>query len=454
MRVSRSTSARATARRIGRSSGTRPRPARSSRSTGSIGQFPTTADRFRQGYAESVSAVDYMVRTYGTDALVALIRSYADGRTDDEAFKAALGVDMTAFADAWLADVKAKQPTRYGPQPAPSGPVPAAWAGRPAAWRPSAPPVVPLRRPRRALRRRPRPAPTRTPRPTCRPGWRRWWRASGSSSSWSSSSRHAATGRRTSGHDLGRAAPARDPELAGHARRGAPGARLPDRRPARVRGPAGPLHDAGANAAGRDRHRAADRAGRPQGPDPPAPRPDPGRREPGRGGGRPRPAAQREARAGADRGRADRAHRQRDRPPARGLEGAGPAGRQRVRLPGRFARHPGRRRGAVGRRRRGDRGQRRADHADLRDHRHRQLAAGQLGLPRAALPDQRARAGRPLRPAQCLAWLRRLRPCPERWVRHPRLDRRAPVGRHPGLRRDGHPALLAAARVAVGRRRP
>ena len=54
----------------------------------------------------------------------ALIRSYADGRTDDEAFKAALGVDMTAFGDAWLADVKAKQPTRYGPQPAPSGPRP------------------------------------------------------------------------------------------------------------------------------------------------------------------------------------------------------------------------------------------------------------------------------------------------------------------------------------------
>ena len=76
-----------------------------------------------------MSAVDYIVRTYQTDALVALIRSYADGRTDDEAFKAALGVDMTAFGDAWLADVKAKQPTRYGPQPAPSGPVPAAWAG-------------------------------------------------------------------------------------------------------------------------------------------------------------------------------------------------------------------------------------------------------------------------------------------------------------------------------------
>jgi len=96
---------------------------------GLIGQFPTTSSRFYLAYAESVSAVDYMVRTYSTDALVTLIRSYADGRTDDEAFSAALGVDATAFADAWLKDVNGKQPTRYGPQPAPAGPVPAAWGG-------------------------------------------------------------------------------------------------------------------------------------------------------------------------------------------------------------------------------------------------------------------------------------------------------------------------------------
>ena len=96
---------------------------------GLTGQFPTTAGRFLLAYAESVSAVDYLVRTYSTDALVGLIRSYADGRTDDEAFSAALGVDMTTFAAAWLDDLDARAPTRYGPQPAPSGPVPAAWAG-------------------------------------------------------------------------------------------------------------------------------------------------------------------------------------------------------------------------------------------------------------------------------------------------------------------------------------
>ena len=55
---------------------------------GLTGQFPTTRDQFFLAYGESVSAVDYLVRTYGQDALVKLVRSYADGVTDDEAFQA------------------------------------------------------------------------------------------------------------------------------------------------------------------------------------------------------------------------------------------------------------------------------------------------------------------------------------------------------------------------------
>ena len=46
---------------------------------GLTGQFPTSFERFSLAYAESVSAVDYLVRTYDQDALVSLIRSYADG---------------------------------------------------------------------------------------------------------------------------------------------------------------------------------------------------------------------------------------------------------------------------------------------------------------------------------------------------------------------------------------
>jgi hypothetical protein len=101
---------------------------------GLVGQFPTSADGFFLAYAESVSAVDFMVRTYGSDALVALVRSYKDGRTDDEAFEQGLGIDTAAFATAWLGSLGAKEPARYGPQPAPAGPVPADWlaAGAPA----------------------------------------------------------------------------------------------------------------------------------------------------------------------------------------------------------------------------------------------------------------------------------------------------------------------------------
>ena len=95
---------------------------------GLVGQFPT-GQGFFQAYAESVSAIDFFIRTYGQDALVSLIGSYADGRTDDEAFKAAIGIDTAGFNDAWLADLGATAPVRYGPKPAPPGPVPSAWGG-------------------------------------------------------------------------------------------------------------------------------------------------------------------------------------------------------------------------------------------------------------------------------------------------------------------------------------
>ena len=47
--------------------------------------------------------MDFLVRRYGRDAMVRLIRSYASGVTDAEAFQGALGVDDAGFAAAWLA---------------------------------------------------------------------------------------------------------------------------------------------------------------------------------------------------------------------------------------------------------------------------------------------------------------------------------------------------------------
>ena len=66
----------------------------------------------------------------GTDALVKLIRSYAAGVTDDEAFTAAIGRGRRRLRGG-LADGPRRVDAgrSYGPQPAPAGPVPPGWGG-------------------------------------------------------------------------------------------------------------------------------------------------------------------------------------------------------------------------------------------------------------------------------------------------------------------------------------
>ena len=92
------------------------------------GLFPTTRDRFTLAYAESVSAVSFFIDTFGQDELVALIRGYAEGITDDEAFSRSTGADLAAFDGAWIASLDAPVPEPLGPQPAPSGVIPPDWA--------------------------------------------------------------------------------------------------------------------------------------------------------------------------------------------------------------------------------------------------------------------------------------------------------------------------------------
>ncbi len=96
---------------------------------GLSGAFPTSRDRFFLAYAESVSAVDRIVRANGRAALVALIRSYHDGVSDDEAFQSALGEDVATFERDWLAELHATAPARLGPRAAPAGPLPEGWTG-------------------------------------------------------------------------------------------------------------------------------------------------------------------------------------------------------------------------------------------------------------------------------------------------------------------------------------
>jgi hypothetical protein len=96
---------------------------------GLVGAFPTSQNGFVLGYGESVSAVDFAVRTFGRDALVGLIRSYAKGVSDDEAFSAAFKVDTAGFEAAWLKDLGATAAVRQGPVAPPVGPLPSGWSG-------------------------------------------------------------------------------------------------------------------------------------------------------------------------------------------------------------------------------------------------------------------------------------------------------------------------------------
>jgi hypothetical protein len=92
------------------------------------GNFPTRATRSGLAYAESVSAVDYFVQTYGEGRLVDLITSFADGTGLDEAFVAATGDDFAAFDAAWLSSLGAAPPEPYGPREVEPGQMPDAWA--------------------------------------------------------------------------------------------------------------------------------------------------------------------------------------------------------------------------------------------------------------------------------------------------------------------------------------
>lgn len=116
------------------------------------GRFPADPARGFLAYCEGVSAIDYLVRTDGRNALVALVQAYKDGLTDDEAFTKALGRDLAAFQEGWLKELGAEQPEQYGPQPAPAGPLPPGWdaaaqsptpGSTPAAANPSAPATAP-----------------------------------------------------------------------------------------------------------------------------------------------------------------------------------------------------------------------------------------------------------------------------------------------------------------------
>jgi hypothetical protein len=89
--------------------------------------FPRTSRLFSLAYAESVSAVAFLVERHGSAGLADLARRYRAGASDDEAFSGALGETAGAFGEAWLASIGAARATVLGPQPAPVGPLPSDW---------------------------------------------------------------------------------------------------------------------------------------------------------------------------------------------------------------------------------------------------------------------------------------------------------------------------------------
>ena len=92
------------------------------------GNFPTRVTRSGLAYAESVSAVDWFVETYGEQRLVELITAFGAGSGLDDAFIAATGADFASFDAAWLESLGARLPEAYGPRDSEPGPTPAAWA--------------------------------------------------------------------------------------------------------------------------------------------------------------------------------------------------------------------------------------------------------------------------------------------------------------------------------------
>ncbi len=75
--------------------------------------------RIRLSYAEGLSAVKYLVDTYGEAGLARLLAGYKKGLATDDAFRDALGVSMGAFQQDWAESVGASADSMVTPTPWP-----------------------------------------------------------------------------------------------------------------------------------------------------------------------------------------------------------------------------------------------------------------------------------------------------------------------------------------------
>ena len=96
------------------------------------GSFGYEEDEVRLAYAESLSAVAYMVETYGETGMKQLLAAYKEGASDETAFMAAFGRSTLDFEQDWLAWVGAP-PDMY---PKPTIQPTATWPPTPAMMMP------------------------------------------------------------------------------------------------------------------------------------------------------------------------------------------------------------------------------------------------------------------------------------------------------------------------------
>jgi hypothetical protein len=65
------------------------------------GSFPTDGDEALLGYAESHSAVTFLLERYGRPRVNMLLQTYREGVTHDDALRRVLGVDQTQLDEEW-----------------------------------------------------------------------------------------------------------------------------------------------------------------------------------------------------------------------------------------------------------------------------------------------------------------------------------------------------------------
>ncbi len=66
------------------------------------GSFGNDEDQVRLSYAESLSAVVYLMETYGEEGLKNLLAAYKNGESNDDALMTGLGVSILEFEQGWM----------------------------------------------------------------------------------------------------------------------------------------------------------------------------------------------------------------------------------------------------------------------------------------------------------------------------------------------------------------